>query len=154
MKELLALKRYLGEFDNTQVAFEVRQREPKTINKAVTAILEIESYLHPRVRQEVNVSGVAEEAGTQSIAVMLTTGSVQDKVVEMLKTLTARLEKLEISIEHVAGQWGQLVLVVMVVVIYSKLYAMDVGKLFISQETVLLRETIKAGKLEPLTTRD
>ena len=55
-KELLALERYLGELDNPQVAFAVRQREPKTVDEAVTATLEIQSYLRPGVRQEVNAA--------------------------------------------------------------------------------------------------
>eukprot|EP00731_Ephydatia_muelleri_P008909 Em0004g1247a len=61
-KELLALERYLGELDNHQVAFAVRQREPKTVDEAVTATLEIQSYLRPGVRQEVNAATVAEES--------------------------------------------------------------------------------------------
>ena len=102
-KELLALERYLGELDNPQVAFAVRQREPKTVDEAVTATLEIQSYLRPGLRQEMTASAVAEEGGTQSIAATSSTGCSQDTVVEMLKTLTARLEKLETSLENVAA---------------------------------------------------
>ena len=83
-----------------QVAFAVRQREPKTVDEAVTATLEIPSYLRPGVRQEVSASAVTEEAG---IAVTSSTGSGQDTVVEMLKTLTARLDRLETSLEDVAA---------------------------------------------------
>eukprot|EP00731_Ephydatia_muelleri_P038117 Em0659g1a len=102
-KELLALERYLGELDNPQVAFAVRQREPKTVDEAVTATLEIQSYLRPGVRQEVNAATVAEEVGAQSIAATLSTSSGQDTVLEMLKTLSARLEKLESSFGDAAA---------------------------------------------------
>ena len=95
-KELLALERYLGELDNPQVAFTVRQREPKTVDEAVTATLEIQSYLRPGLRQELNASAVAEEAEVHSISVTSSSGSGQDAVVEMLKTLTERLERLEL----------------------------------------------------------
>ena len=102
-KELLALERYLGELDNPQVAFAVRQREPKTVDEAVTATLEIQSYLRPGVRQEVNAATVAEEVGAQSIAATLSTSSGQDTVLEMLKTLSARLERLESSFGDAAA---------------------------------------------------
>ncbi|KAL5484090.1 hypothetical protein EMCRGX_G020535 [Ephydatia muelleri] len=46
-KELLALERYLGELDNSQIAFAVRQREMKTLDEAVTVTFEIQSYLRP-----------------------------------------------------------------------------------------------------------
>ena len=102
-KELLALERYLGELDNPKVAFAVRQREPKTVDEAVTAMLEIQSYLHPGVRQEVNATTVAEEVGAQSIAATLSTSSGQDTVLEMLKTLSARLKRLESSFGDAAA---------------------------------------------------
>ena len=102
-KVLLALERYLGELDNPQVAFAVRQREPKTVDEAVTATLEIQSYLRPGVRQEVNAATVAEEVGAQSIAATLSTSSGQDTVLDMLKTLSARLERLESSFGDAAA---------------------------------------------------
>ena len=102
-KEWLALERYLGKLDNPQVAFAVRQREPKTVDEAVTATLEIQSYLCPGVRQEVNTATVAEEVGAQSIAATLSTSSGQDMVLEMLKTLSARLERLESSFGDAAA---------------------------------------------------
>ena len=48
------------------------------------------------MRQEVNAATVAEEVGVQSIAATLSTSSGQDTVLEMLKTLSARLERLDI----------------------------------------------------------
>eukprot|EP00731_Ephydatia_muelleri_P018416 Em0011g456a len=102
-KELLALEIYLGELDYPQVAFAVRQREPKTIDEAVTATLEIQSYLRPGVRQEVNAATVAEEVGAQSIAATLSTSSGQDTVLEILKILSARLERLESSLGDAAA---------------------------------------------------
>ena len=38
---------FLGELIELQVAFGVRQRKPKTVEEAVTATLELESYLTP-----------------------------------------------------------------------------------------------------------
>ena len=43
-KEHLALTHYLGQLENPQVAFGVKQRRPKTVDEAVTVTLELESY--------------------------------------------------------------------------------------------------------------
>ena len=44
-KELLTIERFLGELTNPQVAFAVRQRQPKTLDDAVVCTLETKSYL-------------------------------------------------------------------------------------------------------------
>ena len=44
-REHLALTRYLEQLDNWQVAFSVKQKRPKSVDEAVTATLEMESYL-------------------------------------------------------------------------------------------------------------
>ena len=44
-RERLALNTYLSLVDNTQVAFAVKQRVPDTLDAAVAATLELESYL-------------------------------------------------------------------------------------------------------------
>ena len=48
------LARYLGQLEHQQLAFSVKQSCPKTVDEAVSATLEMESYLLPkgsRVRQ-------------------------------------------------------------------------------------------------------
>ena len=47
-QRLLALNHFLANIDNPQLAFGVRQRAPKTLDEAVAAILELETYLKPR----------------------------------------------------------------------------------------------------------
>ena len=44
-KEILTIERFLSELTNPQVAFAVRQRQPKTLDDAVACTLETESYL-------------------------------------------------------------------------------------------------------------
>ena len=44
-KEQIALNHYLGQIEQTQVAFSVKQKRPKTLDEAVSATLEMESYL-------------------------------------------------------------------------------------------------------------
>ena len=45
-QELLALNRFLSEISDVQLAFGVRQRVPTTLDAAVAATLELETYLH------------------------------------------------------------------------------------------------------------
>ena len=85
-REKLSLDRYLGQIENSQIAFSVRQQRPKTLNDAVAHTLELESYLKekpPKVTAPVVPSEVAA-VRTQ-----------QDTIVEMLQSLTDRLERLE-----------------------------------------------------------
>ena len=44
-RQQLALQWYLSQLDNEQIAFGVKQRKPKTIEAAVGATIELESYL-------------------------------------------------------------------------------------------------------------
>ena len=47
-REQLAPNHFLGQLENPQVAFSVKQKRPKTLEEAVTATLEMESYLGPK----------------------------------------------------------------------------------------------------------
>ena len=44
-REQMALTQYLLQIDNTQLAFSVKQQKPTTLDAAVSATLEMESYL-------------------------------------------------------------------------------------------------------------
>ena len=46
-KEQLALQNYLGQLDPPQVEFSVKQKQPKNVDEAVAATIEMESYLSP-----------------------------------------------------------------------------------------------------------
>ena len=89
-RECLALNHYLGQIDSPQVAFSVRQRQPKTLVEAVSATIEMESYLQPKPSQ---VAQVELESGTESVL-----ASIQCQQKALLNTLdkvVERLEKLE-----------------------------------------------------------
>ena len=47
-REYMALSQFLGQLENPQVAFSVRQKQPTTLIEAVSATIEMESYLKPR----------------------------------------------------------------------------------------------------------
>ena len=46
-KGQLTLTHYLGQLEHQQRAFSVKQKRPNTVDEAVSASLEIESYLLP-----------------------------------------------------------------------------------------------------------
>ena len=56
-RQQLALQHYLGQIENPQIAFGVKQRRPKTVEEAVGATLELESNLAPgKTRQVAHIS--------------------------------------------------------------------------------------------------
>ena len=52
-KEQLALQTYLQQLKQPQIAFAVKQRQPKTLDEAVTATNEMETYLPTSSRERV-----------------------------------------------------------------------------------------------------
>ena len=91
-KALLALDRYLGELDDTKVAFAVRQGRPKTLEEAVAATLEMESYLSHGQKKEAGVSVVhGQTDGGNDVD----TACANRAVLPLLDAIVARLERLE-----------------------------------------------------------
>ena len=78
----LALQRYLSQLDNEQVAFGVKQRKPRTIEAAVGATLECESYLVRPTQSGAVVAPVQIE-------------SKESALMEMMIQLMARMDSLE-----------------------------------------------------------
>ena len=97
-REHLALTHYLEQLDNPQVAFSVKQKRPKSVDEAVTATLEMESYM-------LNSSGVATGHGGQAGAmappstggdpIVAAVQSKQDTMMGMMQSMMERLEQLE-----------------------------------------------------------
>ena len=80
-RQQLALQRYLSQLDNEQVAFSVKQGKPRTIEAAVSATLECESYL-VRPPQRSAVAAVQMEPKDSAL-------------MEMMTQLMARMDRLE-----------------------------------------------------------
>ena len=82
-RQQLALQRYLSQLDNDQVAFSVKQGKPTTVEAAVSATLECESYL---VKPPMNCGAV-------------TPAQVESKdnrtLMDMMMQLMSRMDKLE-----------------------------------------------------------
>ena len=81
IQQQLALQCYLLQLDNQQVAFGVKQRKPKTIEAAVRATLELESYL---VNSKQGMVVAVQPDSTQTL-------------LEAMEKLMAHVEKLENS---------------------------------------------------------
>ena len=83
-RQQLALQKYLSQLDNEQVSFSVKQGKPKTVEAAVSATLECESYL---VRPLVNCGAVTP--------VQVESKDGNRTLMDMMMQLMARMDKLE-----------------------------------------------------------
>lgn len=96
-REHLALTHYLGQLENLQVAFGVKQKRPKTVDEAVTATLELESYLIPQRGQ---IGQVCLETTDQEATTVAAVHPKQDALMEMMKAMMERLEATDSRLER------------------------------------------------------
>ena len=97
-REYITLNCYLEQLRDPCIAFEVRQRHPKTVSEAVTATLELESYLlgiPPVVSHDNNE--VSEQPGHP---IQENSSEPTEHIKTMLEVLMEKLEKLEYKVEH------------------------------------------------------
>ena len=88
-QELLALNRFLSEISDVQLAFGVRQRAPTTVDAAVAATLELETYLHKSSPFAASVN--AKSTGDDVVIA----ASQRSGIEESLQELLERMDKLE-----------------------------------------------------------
>ena len=88
-RQQLALQHYLSQLCNDQVAFGVKQRKPKTIEAAVGAALELESYLVQH-----------SPPGTVAPVQVDYVGQKNSNLIDMMSQLLARADRLEVGIQH------------------------------------------------------
>ena len=84
-RDQMALMHYLSQIDNTQVSFSVKQQRPGTLDAAVSATLEIESYLGPNME----VAEVREKP--KAVAAALS----EELTATAMKKLLDRMDRLE-----------------------------------------------------------
>ena len=89
-RERLALNAYLGQIDNPRVAFAVKQRSPSSMDAAISATLEMESYLVSKAGSA-PVSGV-ELGGEQAV---VAAADVSEKLAVLVEKLSVRIDQLE-----------------------------------------------------------
>ena len=88
-KEQIALNHYLGQLTNQQLLFNVRQKRPRALDEAVSATLELESYLVPTGLQSISAAGVPPSQVVAGVR------QSQDTMMEMLTKMMERLDRLE-----------------------------------------------------------
>lgn len=101
-RERLALNAYLDQLDNPHVAFGVKQKAPKNLEDAVTATLELESYLPTKMSSTIATVEPASRGEAETSPAKATVDSVSpldgsSKVASLLERLVERVEKLEAS---------------------------------------------------------
>ena len=94
-RQQLALQRYLSQLHDDQIAFGVKQRKPKTIEAAVEATLELESYLVKH-----NSPGTVAPVRVDSV------DQRSSKLMEMMAQLLTRVEQLEMRGQHEQNSGG------------------------------------------------
>jgi len=101
-KEQLSLDRFLTLLDKSELALGVRQRRPKTIDDALAYTLETESYMTLQSRshqQSMAVSSLThskeDDTTSSHLSIVGAVQAKQDAMLEMIKTLSNRLERLE-----------------------------------------------------------
>ena len=109
VREQLSLQKYLEQLDQPQVAFAVKQRMPKSLDKAVTATLGMESYALPEKMAKLGFASVNEPTEPEmSVAAVshqnVSTAEVLERLLkhnygktrcECREAIRARMKKVE-----------------------------------------------------------
>ena len=91
-QELLALNHLLSQIGDPQLSFAVRQRSPVTVDAAVAAVLELETYLRPQKAMPVAPVVQESEEELEGAAASVTRRSWKD---DPMRKIMDRLDKLE-----------------------------------------------------------
>ena len=93
-REELALTRYLYQLSDPQVSFDVKQQQSKTIHKAVSSTIELESYLLKSASSNMRQVTQKQPKKQATIAVIQFT---QRSFMEMMQKLVGTVELLELT---------------------------------------------------------
>ena len=96
-RERLALNAYLEQIDDTQISFSVKQKRPRTLDEAVSATLEMESYKGVKAKSSVSHVEADPEQDDSTIAAVQKKSDSMAEMVQMMQGVVSRLEKLEAS---------------------------------------------------------
>ena len=91
------LTHYLGQVEHPQLAFSVKQRRPKTVDEAVRATLEMESYLAPRDRAAQVTEGSIPPEPVAAVR------EQQDAMMTLLQQVVQRMDMLESCLAALQG---------------------------------------------------
>ena len=94
-KETLALNAYLAQLDNPQVAFGVKQKTPVDLDAAVTATMELESYLVMPPRAGPIPVATCDQDKQPDPAAVAAANVPTERLANIIEKLVDRVEKLE-----------------------------------------------------------
>ena len=92
-REQLALQNYLQQLDQPQIAFSVKQKRPTTLDEAVTATIEMETYLP--ASSKVTVAMCEQEDEPAKPVPIAPISDTTAKLTSLIERLVERVEKLE-----------------------------------------------------------
>ena len=98
-RERLAINAYLQQLGQPQVAFSVKQKCPNTLDDAVTATLEMESYV-----SSPNCTGVVSTLQPESEPASVAAIGPVEKLTRMVERLTERVEILQLEASRASRQ--------------------------------------------------
>ena len=98
-REQLALNRYMDQLKDPQISFAVKQRRPQNIQEAVSATIELQSYLvKPHMQGAVQQVQKEEEGAVAAIKL------TQASMLEAMQKLVNRVEQLEAGPQRYRSQ--------------------------------------------------
>ena len=95
-KKLLALNQYLKLLTDPQIAFAVRQQKPKNLDEAVTATLEIESFIKPHTKAITGTVNPQEDHEHETSRESVGAVGKSEDLTSMLKLLADKLDNLQL----------------------------------------------------------
>eukprot|EP00731_Ephydatia_muelleri_P006688 Em0003g936a len=90
-RERLALNQFLEQIENSQVAFSVKQKRPRNVEEAATAVIELESYLRSTPNDH---APAKDEPQSRNI-------DGRDSLTATMKSLCERLQRVEVLIGEI-----------------------------------------------------
>ena len=102
-REQIALANYLGQLDQPQLSFSVKQRRPKSVDEAVRTTLEMASYLrtpHSAPQESVDIPSAVATVKKQPT-------ESQDSVMPLLQQIMSRIDSLEARVDRLAQEQGK-----------------------------------------------
>ena len=105
-REQLSLHVFLQQLDPPQVSFSVKQKRPKTLDEAVAATIEMESYLPQSSRTTSAVALCGEDGEVATIAPVSDATAKLTSLVERLVERVENLEHKQQGMKYGSGQRG------------------------------------------------
>ena len=100
-RDQLALTHYLAQIENPQLAFSVKQQKPANVDAAVTATLEMESYLPSKmITLGTAATDVEHPTEKPTVTAAATTSGGSESTSGLMKQLLKRMDRMEVELRQ------------------------------------------------------